>query len=51
VLGVFGCMLGRDNGRTLLMCCAPAFYEHNRGPARAAVLVATEVGVPHAGRP
>jgi sugar lactone lactonase YvrE len=50
-LGVFACMLGGDDGRTLLMCCAPDFYEHNRAPAREAVLVATEVGVPHAGRP
>jgi sugar lactone lactonase YvrE len=49
-LGVFACMLGGDD-RTLLMCCAPDFYEHNRAPAREAVLVATEVGVPHAGRP
>ena len=49
-LGVFACMLGGDDC-TLLMCCAPDFYEHNRAPAREAVLVATEVGVPHAGRP
>jgi hypothetical protein len=26
-------------------------YEHNRAPARETVLVATEVDVPHAGRP
>jgi hypothetical protein len=44
-------MLGGDDGRTLLMCCAPDFYEHNRAPVREAVLVATEVDVPHAGRP
>lgn len=50
-LGVFACMLGGDDGRTLLMCCAPDFYEHNRAPVREAVLVATEVAVPHAGRP
>jgi sugar lactone lactonase YvrE len=50
-LGVFACMLGGEDGRTLLMCCAPAFYEHNRAPVREAVLVATEVAVPHAGRP
>ncbi|MFW3171341.1 SMP-30/gluconolactonase/LRE family protein [Geodermatophilus sp. CPCC 206100] len=50
-LGVFACMLGGDDGRTLLMCCAPDFYEHNRAPVREAVLVATEVDVPHAGRP
>ncbi|MGY1764286.1 SMP-30/gluconolactonase/LRE family protein [Geodermatophilus sp. SYSU D00779] len=50
-LGVFACMLGGEDGRTLLMCCAPDFYEHNRAPVREAVLVATEVAVPHAGRP
>jgi sugar lactone lactonase YvrE len=50
-LGVYACMLGGDDGRTLLMCCAPDFYEHNRAPVREAVLVATEVAVPHAGRP
>jgi sugar lactone lactonase YvrE len=50
-LGVFACMLGGEDGRTLLMCCAPDFYEHNRAPVREAVLVATEVDVPHAGRP
>ncbi|MGY1743095.1 MULTISPECIES: SMP-30/gluconolactonase/LRE family protein [unclassified Blastococcus] len=50
-LGVFACMLGGEDGTTLLMCCAPDFYEHNRAPAREAVLLATEVGVAHAGRP
>ncbi|MGY1637863.1 SMP-30/gluconolactonase/LRE family protein [Geodermatophilus sp. SYSU D00742] len=50
-LGVYACMLGGDDGRTLLMCCAPDFYEHNRAPVREAVLLATEVDVPHAGRP
>jgi sugar lactone lactonase YvrE len=50
-MGVFACALGGDDGRTLLMCCAPDFLEHNRAPVREAVLVATEVDVPHAGRP
>jgi sugar lactone lactonase YvrE len=50
-LGVYACMLGGDDGRTLLMCAAPDFYEHLRAPAREAVLLATEVDVPHAGRP
>jgi sugar lactone lactonase YvrE len=50
-MGVFACMLGGEDGRTLLMCCAPDFLEHNRAPVREAVLVATEVDVPHAGRP
>jgi sugar lactone lactonase YvrE len=50
-MGVFACALGGDDGRTLLMCCAPDFLEHTRAPVREAVLVATEVDVPHAGRP
>jgi len=50
-LGVFACALGGQDGRTLLMCCAPDFYEYNRAPVREAELVATEVVVPHAGRP
>ncbi len=49
--GVFACQLGGDDGRTLLMCCAPDFFEHSRAPVREAVLVATEVDVPHAGLP
>lgn len=50
-LGVYACMLGGDDGRTLLMCAAPDFYEHARAHTREAVLLATEVAVPHAGRP
>lgn len=50
-LGVFACALGGADGRTLLLCAAPDFYEHNRAAAREAVLLATEVDVPHAGRP
>ena len=50
-LGVFACMLGGEDGRTLLMCCAPDFYEHNRAPVREAVLVATDIAVAHAGCP
>ena len=49
--GVFACALGGDDGRTLLMCCAPDFFEHNRAPVREAVLVTARVDVPHAGRP
>jgi sugar lactone lactonase YvrE len=49
--GVFACALGGDDGRTLLLCCAPDFYEHNRAPVREATLVTTRVDVPHAGRP
>jgi sugar lactone lactonase YvrE len=50
-MGVFACALGGDDGRTLLMCCAPDFFEHNRAPVREAELVAADVDVPHAGRP
>jgi sugar lactone lactonase YvrE len=50
-MGVYACALGGDDGRTLLLCCAPDFYEHTRAPVREAVLVSTEVGVPHAGLP
>lgn len=50
-MGVFACALGGDDGRTLLMCCAPDFYEHSRSPVREAELVATDLDVPHAGRP
>lgn len=50
-LGVYACMLGGDDGRTLLACCAPDFLEHNRAPAREAVLTTTTVDVPHAGLP
>ena len=48
---VFACMLGGEDGRTLLMCCAPDFYEEARQAAHEAVLVTTTVDVPHAGLP
>ena len=50
-LNIFACMLGGDDGRTLLMCAAPDFAEHNRSAAREAVLLTTTVEVPHAGLP
>ena len=50
-LGVFACALGGEDGRTLLLCCAPDFLAHLRAPVREAVLVTTQVDVPHAGRP
>jgi len=50
-MGVYACALGGDDGRDLLMCCAPDFYEHTRAPVREAVLVSTRVDVPHAGLP
>jgi sugar lactone lactonase YvrE len=50
-LGLFACMLGGEDGRTLVMCCAPDFAEEARSRAREAVLLTTTVGVPHAGLP
>jgi sugar lactone lactonase YvrE len=50
-MGVFACMLGGDDGRTLLLCTAPDFFEHLRSAAREAVLVTTTVEVPGAGWP
>jgi sugar lactone lactonase YvrE len=50
-LGVFACMLGGDDGRTLLLCAAPDFLEHRRRDKREAVLLTTTVDVPHAGLP
>jgi hypothetical protein len=44
-------MLGSDDGRTLLICAAPDFLEHNRLEAREGVLLTTTVDVPHAGLP
>jgi sugar lactone lactonase YvrE len=50
-LGVFACMLGGDDGRTLLVCAAPDFLEHRRLDKREAVLLTATVDVPHAGLP
>lgn len=50
-LGVFACALGGDDGRTLLGCAAPDFFEHSRRPVREAVLLTATVDAPRAGRP
>ena len=50
-LGIYALMLGGDDGRTLLLCGAPDFFEHNRLVAREAVLLTTTVDVGHAGLP
>jgi sugar lactone lactonase YvrE len=50
-LGVYACMLGGEDGRTLMLCSAPDFFEHNRSVAREAVLLTTTVDVAHAGLP
>ena len=49
--GVFACMLGGDDGRTLFISSAPDFDEHARSAAREARVLAVTVDVPHAGRP
>jgi sugar lactone lactonase YvrE len=45
-LGVFACMLGGEDGRTLLLCSAPDFAEEARKAAREAVLFTVRVDVP-----
>lgn len=45
-LAVFACMLGGEDGRTLLLCAAPDFLEVNRRDVREAVLLTTTVEVP-----
>jgi sugar lactone lactonase YvrE len=45
-LGVFACGLGGDDGRTLLACAAPDFYEETRAAAREAKLLTATVEVP-----
>jgi sugar lactone lactonase YvrE len=49
--GVFACGLGGAEGRTLVMCAAPSFAEHERRDTREAQLLACEVDVPRAGLP
>ncbi len=50
-LGAFACGLGGEDGRTLIACAAPDFYEEARSAAREAALLTTTVEVPHAGLP
>lgn len=50
-LGVFACMLGDTDGRTLLMCCAPDSSAKRRKKANEAALYTARVAVPHAGNP
>jgi sugar lactone lactonase YvrE len=50
-LGVYACMLGGADGRTLLICAAPDSDHDKRAAAREAVLFATEVDAPRAGYP
>src|ERR671933_635981 len=50
-VGVFACGLGGADGRTLVMCAAPSFAEHERRDTREARLLVCEVDVPGAGLP
>lgn len=50
-LDFFACMLGGEDGRTLLMCAAPDFHETSRAAASDAVLLTSTVDVPHGGLP
>jgi sugar lactone lactonase YvrE len=49
--GVFACGLAGADGRTLVMCAAPSFAEHERRDTREAQLLACDVDVPRAGLP
>jgi sugar lactone lactonase YvrE len=50
-LRCFACMLGGEDGRTLLLCGAPDYDARRRSESRDAVLLTTHVAVPHAGLP
>jgi sugar lactone lactonase YvrE len=49
--GVFACMLGGADGRTLFICTAPDFQEEARKNAREASMVTARVDTPRAGLP
>ncbi len=50
-MGVFACMLGGDDGRTLFACVAPTFHEAEAKANHRAAIWMTRVDVPHAGLP
>ncbi len=50
-MGVFACMLGGDNGRTLFVCVAPTFNEFEASAKHRAAIWMTDVDVPGAGLP
>ena len=50
-IGVFACMLGGDDGRTLFASVAPTFHESEGSANYHASILMTEVEVPHAGLP
>lgn len=47
----YGCMLGGEDGRTLLLCTAPDWRQERPAGELASELYTTEVQVPHAGLP
>ena len=49
--GIYACMLGGKDGRTLYLCAAPTFHEAEAAADHRARLLACQVEVPHAGRP
>lgn len=50
-IGVFACMLGGDDGRTLFACVAPSSLESEASANHHAEIWMTRVDVPHAGLP
>ncbi|HMO44463.1 MAG TPA: SMP-30/gluconolactonase/LRE family protein [Rubrivivax sp.] len=48
-IGTFACTLGGPDGRTLFLCVAPDFLEHQRAAAREAQIWTTRVDVPGVG--
>ena len=50
-VGVFACMLGGDDGRTLFASVAPTFHEGEASANHEASILMTKVEVPHAGLP
>jgi sugar lactone lactonase YvrE len=45
-LNTYAVALGGADGRTLFLCCAPSFLEHERAHTRDGVLLSTRVDVP-----
>jgi hypothetical protein len=50
-VGVFACMPGGDDGRTLFASVAPSLHEAEASANHPASILMTKVDVPHAGVP
>jgi hypothetical protein len=50
-VGVFACMLGGDDGRTLFASVAPTLHEAEASARHHASILVTKDEVPHAGLP